>query len=228
MSKPNVFYLNNIPKGIKLEAIAELFPELKPMTVRWVNSTAAWVESLQPQEVHTQTGIVGRERVAEFLPGGRREGEGNRLDITAEYATMRIFSYEEWRTHSEFHAKGAKATTGQTSPKLHGNGTKPTEQTSPEPCENTTTPTEQTSREPYENSARITHTEAEQSEASEGTRTASPTTTTEKDSDSDQNSDKVVKSPSPTHQESAGIKRKRDRDTNEEEDEKEERQTKRR
>lgn len=104
MQGPNIFYLDSIPEGTKAETITAIFPEIGPLTVRWVNVSAAWLQSMQPHAVKTQTGVIGKDRIMEYLPGGRKEGEGNRLDIKPDHMAMRLFSYEEWRNHPEFNA----------------------------------------------------------------------------------------------------------------------------
>lgn len=91
-------------------AIEALYPELTPFAVHWANSSSAWLMVKHERRIERdRTGVLGLDAVKCFLTGGEREQEGKALGITSEAAQMELFSYEQWRTASQFQPSNSSA-----------------------------------------------------------------------------------------------------------------------
>ncbi|KAI9260569.1 CAF1 family ribonuclease-domain-containing protein [Phascolomyces articulosus] len=104
---PNRFYLTNVPEGVTASGIEALYPELRPMSIHWINSSTAWLIVKHDNKIElAKEGVLGEERVKPFLRGSTRQNEGESLSITASAAKIELFGYQQWRTRSEFQAGG--------------------------------------------------------------------------------------------------------------------------
>ena len=104
---PNRFYMTNVPEGITASGIEALYPELRPMTVHWINSSTAWLIVKHDNRIElAKEGILGEERVKPFLRGQTRQYEGEALHITPDAAKIELFGFERWRTKPEFQSDG--------------------------------------------------------------------------------------------------------------------------
>ncbi|KAG0163432.1 hypothetical protein DFQ28_011700 [Apophysomyces sp. BC1034] len=96
-SDADLLYLNNIPQELTTAAIHKLYSELQPLTISWISSSCAWIRTKPQKQITAVLGMLGKERVREFLPGGARQSEGTDCGITAQAATMELLSHEQWK-----------------------------------------------------------------------------------------------------------------------------------
>ncbi|KAF7721418.1 hypothetical protein EC973_004704 [Apophysomyces ossiformis] len=93
---PDALYLNNIPQGLTTVALEKLYPELQPLTVTWMNNNCAWLKSTPQKLKLAPLGMLGKDKVREFLQGGSRHSEGVQCGITAGAASMELLTHEQW------------------------------------------------------------------------------------------------------------------------------------
>ncbi|KAI9490361.1 ribonuclease H-like domain-containing protein [Zychaea mexicana] len=110
---PNRFFLTNVPEGMTAYGIEVLYPELRPMTIHWINSSSAWLIIKHDNKIElAKEGVLGEERVKPFLRGASRFAEGVSLNITAPAAKIELYGYEQWRTRPEFQADASSSANG--------------------------------------------------------------------------------------------------------------------
>lgn len=87
-----------------------LYPELKPIKVRWVDATHAWLFTDINDGSATFSGECG-QRVYPFLPGNPEEPVAAQLGITEDACNMKLYTYSQWRRHPDYKPQNDHPTT---------------------------------------------------------------------------------------------------------------------